>query len=154
MEWRKLSIAVVTTSLCILAHQLNGVDAAYWGDVQMDDCILPGYRKYYARLWDIDGDWMEACRNELIYIHARYYSSPNNCVDKGFLGIWGEWYVQDSSCNRHLGTFRDNGCQTNGCRKFSSVLWDIPRGVSWEDWCSRSWADVRFQDPVFQNPVS
>lgn len=142
MVWRKLSIVVMTTSLCMLAQQLIAVDAAHWGSFSQAKCISPGYMKYYSRLWDIQGDWSTACKEAPATINGVYYTSPENCVDKGVSGMWGEWKVEDSSCNTNWGSFQDDGCKSNGCRQFSSIIWDIPSGVYWEDWCQQSSADV------------
>ena len=46
---------------------------------------------------------------------------------------------------QHWGSFKDNGCVTHNGKKFhvySSVLWDIPWGDSWEVACSKMPAKV------------
>lgn len=121
--------------------------AANWGSFRRDSCVRPGYRQYSARLWNIKGDWGTQCRSMPATVQGTYFTNPDNCVNRGGLGgEWGQFYVLDSSCNPNWGSFRNDGCKGDGRRQFSSVLWDIPRGQSWEDWCSQSWAEV---DGVF-----
>jgi hypothetical protein len=62
-------------------------------------CSAVNIRKYYARLWDIaDGvDWNTACHAESASIGGRS-GGPSRCVNKGPLGMWGEWLVEDKAC--------------------------------------------------------
>jgi len=36
---------------------------------------------------------------------------------------------------QHWGPFKDDGCQAADSKQFSSILWDIPWGESWEQAC-------------------
>lgn len=38
----------------------------------------------------------------------------------------------------YWGPFKDDGCRAANARQFSSVLWAIPPGQSWEDTCWRT----------------
>ncbi|GBF37685.1 membrane dipeptidase [Leptospira johnsonii] len=59
-----------------------------------------GKRKYSSRLWNIVGvTWEEACAKMPITIAGKTYTTPHRCVNTGgATGMWGEWYVADSSC--------------------------------------------------------
>ncbi len=51
----------------------------------------------------------------------------------------------------HWGSFKDNGCVHKNLRSYSSVLWDIPWGQSWELTCANTSAKVagfRFSHPT------
>ncbi len=56
---------------------------------------------------------------------------------------------------QHWGSFKDNGCVSGKGRKFhvySSVLWGIPWGASWEVACSKMPARVHGQN--FSHPTA
>ena len=117
-----------------------------WGPFKDDGCakIKNGvaYRQYSAILWNIPWghDWAAACR-----------STPGAGPTTGLKAVrcpqagghqWGEFEVRDASCQPHWGDFKDDGCVAKGVRQYSSILWDIPAGVSWESAC-REWpADI------------
>jgi hypothetical protein len=53
------------------------------------------------------------------------------------------------------GDFKDNGCIASNVRSYSSVLWDIPWGQSWEDTCLRTGATFKMRNgknAVFDKP--
>ncbi|MEU6660327.1 glycosyl hydrolase family 18 protein [Streptomyces sp. NPDC046821] len=56
-----------------------------------------GMRQFSARLWDIpDGvDWKSAAQNAPAVIKRQYFNRPTRIVDKGALGLWGEFDVLD-----------------------------------------------------------
>ncbi len=124
--------------------------------IKDDGCKMEygGYRRYSSRLWNIrNGDsWKQVCNEKApLTIKGVRYDRPHQCVDLGAGGMWGEWYVQDNSCKRrelsdmnaHWGQVKKEGCgrmpNTNSLaptyRKYSSILWDIPAGQSWEAAC-------------------
>lgn len=47
------------------------------------------------------------------------------------------------TCRPHWGNFKDDGCKSRGFRQYSSVLYDIAKGQSWEDWCRHFPADIK-----------
>jgi len=53
------------------------------------------------------------------------------------------------------GEFKDNGCVGNGLHSYSSVLWDIPWGQSWETTCAETDAMVptSFGEMYFSHPT-
>ncbi len=80
-------------------------------------------------------------------------------------GVWGEYDVEDTSCKLDLGklswgTWKQGPCITvplsfdsNGMpsgarqlREYSSVLWNIPYGQSWEAACSKMPVTIRYGD--------
>ncbi|KAI5077972.1 hypothetical protein GOP47_0007796, partial [Adiantum capillus-veneris] len=134
---------VMLLQLILLLHASS---AANWGSFSKGSCVLPGYRKYSSRLWNIKGDWESQCKGTSATVQGTYFSSPDKCVNRGLGGEWGEFYVLDSGCNPNWGSFQNDGCKGDGRRQFSSVLWSIPSGESWEKWCAQSWAVV---DGVF-----
>lgn len=77
----------------------------FWGNevgkagVVRGDCSALNVRKYYARLWDISSgtDWNTACHAEAGHV-AGVTVGPARCVNKGPLGMWGEWLVEDTTC--------------------------------------------------------
>ncbi|MCO5562242.1 hypothetical protein L7F22_015868 [Adiantum nelumboides] len=134
----------VILQLTILVLQTTS--AAHWGSFSKDSCVLPGYLKYSSKLYGIKGDWESGCQSMPATVKGTYFSKPDNCVNRGLRGEYGEFHVLDSNCNPNWGSFKDDGCKGDGRRQFSSLLWDIPSGQSWEDWCAKSWAIV---DGVF-----
>ncbi len=77
----------------------------FWGNetgqagLVKGDCAAVEIRKYYARLWDIEAgaDWFGACHAETANV-VGITTGPSRCVNKGPLGMWGEWLVKDTSC--------------------------------------------------------
>jgi hypothetical protein len=61
-----------------------------------------------------------------------------------------------SSAGLHWGDFKDNGCVSSdampGLRSYSSVLWNIPMGASWEDACDSAQANLGGVD--FPHPAA
>ena len=67
-----------------------------------------------------------------------------SCADVGlFGGERGTWQVYDKACLPYWGSFKDDGCKSKGFRQYSSVLYNIPSGQSWEDWCRHFPADIK-----------
>ena len=127
------------------------LQAANWGTIQDDGCVLEygGVKKYSARLWNISGSWEKACNVQPVVIKGVSYKRPHQCINN--FGMWGEWYVPDTACKSQdlqnlkarWGKVKREQCVTvpglsNGeYRKYSSRLWDIPQGESWEAACSQ-----------------
>ena len=60
----------------------------------------------------------------------------------------GHWNVPDGECTPHWGPLRDDGCQREGYRLLSAILWNIPRGFSWEQAAERTPITInRFEYP-------
>jgi hypothetical protein len=71
-----------------------------WGDFTSAECVAPNQRKWYSRLFDIEGnDWNKACMSTPATVNGQYFEHPTNCVNKGVLGEYGEFYVTDATCN-------------------------------------------------------
>jgi len=84
----------------LLLMIVQSVVGANWGSFTKDNCISRGVRKWYSRLWNIQGDWQTACRNTPATVNGQFFNSPNNCVNRGAGGEWGEFWLSDSSCNQ------------------------------------------------------
>lgn len=69
-----------------------------WGEFKPDDCTGYGCRQFSSVLWDIDGDWEEACNNAPAVIRGQWFDRPTRIVNKG-LNIWGEFDVKDDTCD-------------------------------------------------------
>lgn len=117
---------------------------SFWGDVNKAECFGNGKIKVYARLWDIPWgtDWDKACKDTK---HPKY-GKANKCVDKGGLGMWGEWYPADASCQTGAiwGDLKDDGCARVGIRTYSSRLWNI--NGDWDSACRQSDATLNGQN--------
>lgn len=123
------------------------VCAERWGDFKADHCTAMGLRQYSARLWDIPWprSWEEACANMPADINGHHFDSPSRCVNQGTaFGMWGEFDVPDESCP-YWGDFKRDECSGFGKRQFSSILHDIPDGISWENACANKGANVEGQ---------
>jgi len=105
-------------------------------------CIDINRALYEAVLWNAKGSWERACARKGARIEGRWYSRPTRCVKKRG-HMWGQFIVRSSACRANLrwGSWKNNGCmlqpKLRGLRSYSSVLWGIPRGVSWERTCAR-----------------
>lgn len=137
--------------LLLVASAPGFASAANWGNIKNDGCVMDhgGVRKYSSRLWNISGDWDLACRQASATVQGQFFQRPHQCVNLGWGGMWGEWYVQDNSCktkpleqmNARWGNIARGDCpavnaQSNGqYRKFYSRLHGIPSGTSWEAAC-------------------
>lgn len=79
------------------------VGGVQWDRLQVKECVSVGKRKYLSRLLNISGDWMTACKNTPALINGKNFITPDNCDDKGAGGMWGEFYVDDISCDPGYG---------------------------------------------------
>ncbi len=130
----------------------SSAHAAYWGPFKKE-CVGDAVAKYSAILQGIPfgQSWERACAHKDAVINGRRYANPSRCVNTR-AAMWGEFVVQDESCRRprarlQWGAFKDNGCvifdrKGWGMRSYSSVLWGIPPGQSWEATCARTPANV------------
>jgi hypothetical protein len=142
-----------TAKLLLLAiFSVTGMAAAQaenWGSFRKQ-CIRDGVAKYSSVLRGIPvgQSWEKACARSTALINGQRVR-PTRCVNTG-TAMWGEFEMSDASCNRpklQWGSFKDNGCvildrQGWGMRSYSSVLWNIPAGQSWEKTCANTPANV------------
>ena len=99
------------------------------------DCI-----EYSYKIAAVD----ETCCRVSNTSHARAGGDDTKCADLGlFSGERGTWQTFDKTCLPYWGSFKDDGCKSKGFRQYSSVLWDIPNGQSWENWCKYFPADIK-----------
>jgi len=142
------------------------VQAANWGKFQKK-CVSSGVAKYSAVLHGIPigHSWENACRNKGARINGKYRNRPSRCVNTRS-NMWGEFVVRDRSCRRpkpirhsglRWGSFKNNGCVIQnrkgwGYRSYSSVLWGIPPGQSWEKTCAKM--PARVAGKYFSHPTA
>ncbi|KAL3161738.1 hypothetical protein ABBQ38_008835 [Trebouxia sp. C0009 RCD-2024] len=137
---------------CLIGIQLCATRAASWGSVGENDCTSPGIRNKFARLGGAGRDWNADCKATPITINGQTFSGDDTtCDDKGLLGEWGTWNVLDTNCEPYWGSFQQDGCTSDGHRQYSSVLYNIPSGKSWQDWCSVWPADIQGPDGLTQH---
>lgn len=153
---RTLRLAMVA-GLAVIgsgAAQPASAQAEKWGGFSRR-CVDIDRAVYEARLWNIRGSWERACARKGARIEGRWYPRPSRCVKKRG-GMYGQFYVRSRVCRANLrwGSWKNNGCmiepKLRGFRSYSSVLWGIPKGVSWERTCARM--PVRLKGRYFQQP--
>ena len=94
-----------TVSLALLSLLLALTTAAqaelHWGDFKDNDCApeRAGSRRYSSVLRDIPrgNDWISTCLSTGAPEQAPASGFPDYC-EKGWGGVWGNWYVGDSTC--------------------------------------------------------
>lgn len=112
------------------------------------DCILPGRRKWEARLNDITGSWESACAIQPVSLNKLSYTAPHRCINYGWLqGMWGEVWERDTTCDTSWKQVTDMGCMSDkpGFRQFRATLGvslsgsviDSKLGPMWQAWCQR-----------------
>ncbi|KAK9817501.1 hypothetical protein WJX74_002991 [Apatococcus lobatus] len=120
----------------------------YWGKAADEGCKSPGYRQMSARLWGSSSrsNWNADCK-ATPFSPNKYETlsgDDTSCADTGVLdGERGTWKVYDKECLPYWGSFKDDGCKSKGFRQYSSVLYKIPSGQSWENWCKYFPADIK-----------
>lgn len=119
--------------------------APNWGDWRKDECVSSGKRKNSARLWNIVGDWGEACTQAIQRPGISGEILERKCVNTG-PEMWGEVYTQDDSCNPVWGSFR-NECSEAGTKKYFAQL-DV-LGMDWQEAC-RTAPPVKLPNGVVQ----
>ena len=151
-EIRLAPLAVAIGFIAVNALAIAPAEAAYWGPFKKE-CVGDAMAKYAAVLQGVPPgqSWENTCARSAAVINGRRYANPARCVNIG-AAMWGEFTVPDESCRRpraqlQWGTFKDNGCvifdsKGWGMRSYSSVLWGIPSGQSWEETCARTPANI------------
>ncbi|HET9451879.1 MAG TPA: membrane dipeptidase, partial [Aggregicoccus sp.] len=121
--------------------------AARWGSSKADHCTSTSTRQHSAQLLDIPWgySWEQACAETPNTVNGYFFATPSRCVNVASTQMWGEWDVPDSSCAPTWGSFQDDGCRVEGVRQYSSILWNIPNGYSWEAACAETPATVAGQ---------
>lgn len=136
-----LRVMVVAILAAVGLGGAQPASADSWGSFSRR-CITIDRAIYEARLWHIRGSWERACARKGARIEGRWYARPTRCVKKPD-GMYGQFHVRSRACSANLrwGSWKNNGCmlqpKLRGFRSYSSVLWGIPRGVSWEQTCAR-----------------
>lgn len=136
---RIASAVVVRSAAAVVGFLLLGVPTLSRADrwetpFQVGECVARGLRQYSAHLLEIVGSWEAACYVKPADISGQHFDRPNRCVNKHLFGMWGEFDVADSTCP-HWGVFKQDECTLPGKRQFSSILYDIPRGMDWQTAC-------------------
>ncbi len=155
-RWFAGARAAAAAGFALIAiDALSAADAraTQWGPFKKE-CVGDAVAKYSAILHGIPPgqSWERACASKDAVINGRRHANPTRCVNTR-AAMWGEFVVQgDESCRQpraelRWGEFKDNGCvifdnKGWGMRSFSSVLWGIPPGQSWEATCARTPATV------------
>jgi len=138
---RTFHLAVVAALLALGLGFASPASADNWGKFSRR-CADIDRAVYEARLWHVRGSWERACARKGARIEGRWYPRPTRCVKKHG-GMYGQFYVRSRACSANLrwGSWKNNGCmlevKLRGFRSYSSVLWGIPKGVSWERTCAR-----------------
>jgi hypothetical protein len=147
-------LAAVAAAVTVGLGVVHPASADNWGPFARR-CVDIDRAVYSAVLWNIRGSWERACALKGARIEGRWYPRPTRCVKRGG-HMWGEFYVRSGACHGNLrwGSWKNNGCllQPNlrGFRSYSSVLWGIPPGVSWERTCANT--PVRIAGRSFRHP--
>ena len=157
LEWKSAQASRPLLAAILVAAGLGAAHPAAaenWGKFARS-CVDIGRARYEAVLWNIRGSWEQACARTGARIEGRWYPRPTRCVKrKG--QMWGQFIVRSRACSANLrwGSWKNNGCliepKLRGFRSYSSVLWGIPPGVSWERTCART--PVRIQGRAFRHP--
>lgn len=75
--------------------------APSWGTFKKDRCTDSGRRQYSAQLMNIPSgtSWESACASTAAFVGGYAFRQPTRCVNKGVSGMWGEFEVDDTTCN-------------------------------------------------------
>jgi hypothetical protein len=134
--------AIAIGALSILF--VSAAAAENWGEFKRDHCTKLGVRQHSSILWNIPkgSSWEAACAAMPADIDGQHFDSPTRCVNTVF-NMWGEFDVADASCMPHWGAMEKSElCESVGLRTHSAILWNIPQGVSWEDACAATPAEI------------
>lgn len=138
MLWYRVAQVALCTSL---GSQLAAAQTGqHWREpFKADHCVSRGMRQFSSQLMDIPWgtDWKAACNNMPATVYGYYFPKPTNCQENS--GMWGLFNVPDQSCPHFATPPLNHGCSTEPgtqYRIYSSILWDIPAGVTdWESFC-------------------
>ncbi|MFI6862566.1 glycoside hydrolase family 18 protein [Streptomyces sp. NPDC050421] len=114
-----------------------------------------GMRQFSARLWNIpDGaDWKGVAQNCPAVVKRQYFNRPTRIVDKGALGLWGEFDVRDNDDvpDWFWGHVEEKGGAPAGHRRYASRLWGLSLSDDWKEAASRTPALIAGQ--YFDEPT-
>src|SRR2546426_2571055 len=124
---------------------------AQWGSFQRGACTTIGKRKYSAQVLNVPPGqtWENACATTPANVQGQSFATPSKCSNTGVTGEWGEFDVNDNTCQAHWGNFQSK-CTTTGKREYSAQL-SVPDGLSWEATCAATSATVGGQS--FRSPT-
>ncbi|MEU1693009.1 glycoside hydrolase family 18 protein [Streptomyces hirsutus] len=96
-----------------------------------------GMRQFSARLWNIpdDADWKSVAQNCPAVVKRQYFNRPTRIVDKGALGLWGEFDVLDNDDvpNWFWGHMEEMGGAPDGYTRYASRLWGLSLSDDWQE---------------------
>jgi hypothetical protein len=96
-----------------------------------------GMRQFSARLWNIpdDEDWKAVAQNCPAVIKRQYFNRPTRIVDKGALGLWGEFDVLDNDDvpDWFWGHVEEKGGAPDGYTRYASRLWGLSLSDDWQE---------------------
>jgi len=105
-----------------------------------DGIIRDGVRQFSARLWNVpDGeDWQTAARRAPAVVKRQYFNRPTRIVDKGALGLWGEFdvYEDPDVPDWNWGHMTVTDGAPEGHTRYAARLWGLP--VIGGDWVASS----------------
>lgn len=94
-----------------------------------------GRRQFSARLWNIpdDADWKSVAHNCPAVVKRQYFNRPTRIVDKGALGLWGEFDVVDDKDvpDWFWGHMESKGGAPDGYTRYASRLWGLSLSDDW-----------------------
>src|SRR6266851_1954252 len=79
---------------------------AQWDSFQRGECTADGKRKYSAQILNVrqPQTWENACATTPANVQGQFFATPSRC-NKTFVGVggeWGEFDVNDTTCEIHL----------------------------------------------------
>ncbi|NBE51167.1 glycoside hydrolase family 18 protein [Streptomyces boluensis] len=96
-----------------------------------------GMRQFSARLWNIpdDADWKSVAQNCPAVVKRQYFNRPTRIVDKGALGLWGEFDVLDNDDvpDWFWGHVEKKDDGPDGYTRYASRLWGLSMSDDWQE---------------------
>ncbi|MFE7275589.1 glycosyl hydrolase family 18 protein [Streptomyces sp. NPDC057623] len=96
-----------------------------------------GMRQFSARLWNIpdDADWKSVAQNCPAVVKRQYFNRPTRIVDKGALGLWGEFDVLDNDDvpDWFWGHVEEKDGAPDGYTRYASRLWGLSLSDDWQE---------------------
>src|SRR5262249_20788533 len=101
-----------------------------------DGVVRPGVRQFSARLWNIPPgvDWKTIAEISPAVIKRQYFNRPTRIVDKGVLGLWGEFDVRDTNDvpDWYWGHMETVKGAPSGFTRYRSRLWGLSLRDDWK----------------------
>jgi hypothetical protein len=133
---------ILIALLLVSAREARAVD---WADARAHDKGCSGTaRIFHVRCERPDGGWSHDCPDmpKRSFRGATMTKDPKRLPDRA----WAEVAIMDARCGPHWGDFKKDHCTAIGKRQYSSILWGIPAGKSWERTCDVTPATVNGQE--------